>query len=193
MWNTVFLSICMNVILVSIIFFWVWYTASKNKNDFSEKIIDLKKIVSGIDNEMSISVNTVNDFNENLLLNLKDFQLSLVDVKDHTKEIRQETHEIKEISKKNIEQHEEYHNNMLEKLNHAGELIVNYESFYESTLSELDEVIRFLEILSKRPTLSTDPDFANFSRAVQLVSQIISRYSSVAENLKRGELKDKNT
>ncbi|MDO8659557.1 MAG: hypothetical protein Q7K54_03055, partial [Candidatus Parcubacteria bacterium] len=80
-----------------------------------------------------------------------------------------EIKELKEISKKINEQHNEFHDEMLEKLNKAGELIVNYENFYESTLQELDEIMRFLEILQKRPTVSSDPDYVNFQRAVQLM------------------------
>ena len=85
-----------------------------------------------------------------------------------------------------------YHEDMLEKLNKAGELIVNWENFYESSLSELEDIIKFVEILSKRPAVSSDPDFANFVRAVQLMTQIIEKYSDVSRELKRGGMNIKS-
>src|SRR5574342_24761 len=60
---------------------------------------------------------------------------------------------LKEIKKL----YEEYHLDVLDKMDKAGELIISYENFYESTLSDLSEVFRFVEMLNKRPLLSTDP------------------------------------
>src|SRR3990167_9780638 len=178
-------TIALNVITVAGIFVWVWFIAGKNKVSFGEKLGILDKKIDGIDGEMSMSINTSNHFNESLLTDLKIIQVHINDLKLHIQEAKKESEEAKEVSKKVSDQHEEYHDGMLEKLNHAGELIVNYESFYESTLSELDEISRFLDILSKRPTLSSDPDFSNFTRAIQLMTQIVSKYSSVAAELKK--------
>ena len=131
-----------------------------------------------------MSINTSNHFNESLLTDLKIIQVHINDLKLHIQEAKKESEEAKEVSKKVSDQHEEYHDGMLEKLNHAGELIVGYESFYENSLVELEELSRFVDVLSKRPAVSNDPDFTSFVRAVQVMVQILSKYSTVANDLK---------
>ena len=177
-------TIALNVITVAGIFVWVWFIAGKNKVSFGEKLGILDKKIDGIDGEMSMSINTSNHFNESLLTDLKIIQVHINDLKLHIQEAKKESEEAKEVSKKVSDQHEEYHDGMLEKLNHAGELIVGYESFYENSLVELEELSRFVDVLSKRPAVSNDPDFTSFVRAVQVMVQILSKYSTVANDLK---------
>lgn len=106
---------------------------------------------------------------------------------DDTKTILEKLSKTTEIVQDVSKQHKEFHGDMLEKLNQAGELIVGYETFYENSLAELDEIFRFVDILSKRPAVSSDPDFANFVRAVQLMTETISKYSTVSDALKRNK------
>lgn len=163
--------ILLNILSIVFVSAWIWFVAGKNKTAFVERLNSLDKKIDGIDGEMSVSINTNNDFNESLLAELKLVLPQVV--------------ETKELSKKTSEQHEEYHDGMLEKLNHAGELIVGYETFFENSLVELEELSRFVDILSKRPAVSSDPDFTSFVRAVQVMVQILSKYSAVATDLKR--------
>lgn len=172
------LFVVLNILCTAAIFAWVWLIANKNKDAFSEKLNNLDKKVAGIDGEMSVSIIANNDFNESLLTKIDAVQSHVND--------------IKEVSKKVFEQHEDYHNGMLEKLNHAGELIVGYETFYENSLVELEELSRFVDILSKRPAVSSDPDFTSFVRAVQVMVQILSKYSAIAADLKKESQVTKN-
>lgn len=132
--------------------------------------------------DISIKLNTLENYEESSRVEIER-------IYEKIGFLLSETKEIKENSKKIIEQHDEFHQDLLEKLNKAGELIVNYESFYEETLSELDEIFRFIEMLSKRSSISSDPDFVNFSRGIQLTQQIISKYTSVSLELKNKENK----
>lgn len=170
--DSILLVICLNLVSVICVFAWVWFMAGLNKQMFSKKLNDL-------DSRLGIQTNEISkQETEKLLSELKVILAHINDCKEYIKET-------KDISVKVSEQHEEYHAGMLEKLNKAGELIVNYENFYESTLNELDEVERFIEGLSKRPAVSSDPDFANFHRAITLMTQIIARYSNIAQQLKK--------
>ena len=162
MFSSYLLFVFLNIVTVVCIFIWVWFIAGKNKSTFSEKLQDVEKKIVGLDAEASV--------------NLQNLQKSL----------SEELKETKEISKKISDDHEKYHDGMLQKLNQAGELIVGYESFFENSLAELDELSRFVDILSKRPAVSSDPDFTSFVRAVQVMVQILAKYSEVASSLKRG-------
>lgn len=179
------LFVVLNVLCTAAIFAWVWLLANKNKDAFFEKLNNLDKKVDGIDGEMSVSINTSSDFNEGLLSQLKNIQNDFV-------EMQEAFVQTKEISKKVSDQHEEYHDGMLQKLNQAGELIVGYETFFENSLVELEDLSRFVDVLSKRPAVSSDPDFTSFVRAVQVMVQILSRYSAVAADLKKESQVTKN-
>lgn len=179
------LTVLTNILFVAAGFVWVWFVAGKNKTAFAEKFNTLDKKIDGIDGEMSVSINANNDFSENLLTELKLILPHINDLKQYINETNQEVIATKELSKKASEQHEEFHDGMLGKLNLAGELIVGYESFYENSLVELEDLSRFVDLLSKRPAVSNDPDFTSFVRAVQVMVQILSKYSTVANDLKR--------
>lgn len=162
--DIVFAVVCCFVLM----FIWTWFTSGQNKAAFYAQFTDLNK-----------KIDELSGMNKKLSVELPLMLTHSYDVEAYCKEI-------KEFSKKVSDQHEEYHNGMLEKLNRAGELIVGYETFYDNSLSELDELSRFVDILSKRPAVSSDPDFTSFVRAVQVMVQILSKYSSVASDLKGG-------
>lgn len=148
-------------------------------------VADLIEKSNTIEGRIDVVGTYIIQLQEKILPELKSIIPHIMDLKEFTKEAKQESFEAKELSKKVSDQHVEYHGEMLEKLNKAGELIVGYETFFENTLAELDEITRFVDILSKRPALSNDPDYANFTRAVQMMAQTITRYSSVADNLRK--------
>ena len=185
MLSLILFTVFLNLAAVCGVFVWAWLVAGKGKEALTEKLQSVEKNLAALDGEVSVSINANNDFSETVLTNFKHLSNAMILHGEELLRLKEELKQAKEASSKVSDQHEEYHDGMLEKLNHAGELIVNYESFYESTLSELDEISRFLDILSKRPTLSSDPDFSNFTRAIQLMSQIVSKYSSVAVELKK--------
>lgn len=170
--------IVLNILSVGVIFTFLWFTAQKNKDFFSEKTSNIQERL----NDLGCKVV---ELEEKILPELKIILPHINDLKECISETKQESLQAKELSKKVSDQHGEFHGEMLEKLNKAGELIVGYETFFENTLVELDEITRFIDVLSKRPSLSNDPDYANFTRAVQLMVQTISRYSSVADNLRK--------
>lgn len=183
--ETILLVIFLNILSVATVFAWVWFVANKNKDVFSEK-------TAVIEGRIDVAGKYIVELQEKVLPELKVIQPHINDLKEHIKELKQENTETKELSKKVFDRHEEYHSEMLEKLNRAGELIVGYETFYDNSLAELDEVFRFVDALSKRPAVSSDPDFANFVRAVQALSQVIAKYTSIADELKK-ERKDIKT
>lgn len=189
MLSFILFTICLNIVAVGSVFAWVWFVAGKNKISFSEKFSNLEKTV---ETNKLISAAGRADVEEGLAEIEKSLDVNLKGFKELETVLTQEIHQLvpeiresKDISRKISDQHEEFHEGMLEKLNKAGELIVGYENFFEMSLAELDELSRFVDVLSKRPAVSSDPDFTSFVRAVQLMQQIISRYSVIASDLKK--------
>lgn len=189
MMNFFLLTILTNILFVAAVFLWIWFIARKNKSVFTEKFATLRGRVDELGSDIV-------DLEEKILPELKLVLPHVSDLKEHIKIMKEDNEayyhdtldgimKLNEVSTKVKDQHEEYHDGMLEKLNHAGELIVGYETFYENSLLELEELSRFVDILSKRPAVSSDPDFTSFVRAVQVMVQILSKYSAVATELKR--------
>ena len=189
--ETYFLFLLLNFVFATVSVVVFWFVSDKNKDIISDKMGSvLDEVTLRIKESKHEIIDSGDNSSQHNLSIFKTLEESgesrFNEVREEIQKTKQEIIEIKELSKKTAEQHEEYHDGMLEKLNHAGELIVGYETFFENSLSELDELFRFIDILSKRPAVSSDPDFTSFVRAVQAMTQVISKYSSVAEEIKRG-------
>ncbi|MEK6878958.1 MAG: hypothetical protein AABY22_05085 [Nanoarchaeota archaeon] len=149
--------------------------------EFEASVADIKQVVRSestrIIDEQDGSVKhglELNDTNHKEILN------KFNNLDDKTKSID-------ESLKKLNNQYESYHADVLDKMNKAGELILSYENFYQSTLSELSEIFRFIEMLNKRPMMSSDPDFVNFNRAIQMMGDLISKYSALNEDISKAK------
>lgn len=131
------------------------------------------------------------DLQEALRQKSADLETTIAGLKQFTREeLNRYEEKIKNIDdslKKMNDLYEKHHIDVLEKMNKAGELIISYEDFYISTINELDDVFRFVETLSKRPVISSDPDYANFIRAVQAMESVISKYSSLGEKISQSK------
>jgi len=141
-----------------------------NRSHFDSRFVVVENEVSHVHERIDAMVDK----------NGEDLEKAVVQTQDFVRSLNLTQQAVDNLSSK----HHDYHEGMLDKLNKAGDLIVGYESFYEGTMAELEEMVRFMDIISKRPVVSTDPDFVNFQRAVQLMGQVVSKYTSVASSLK---------
>ncbi|MBI2449266.1 hypothetical protein HYV49_03130 [Candidatus Pacearchaeota archaeon] len=168
-------------------------------NRFEQRIKEFenhvgKRIESEIDNAVRLIKGEIKQESLNVIENIdeqeKQWDCLISVTKENNKDLEKKIIDV-DSSLKELKNNYE---SIMDKVDKAGELLLSYESFYESTLVELDEVFKFVEMLNKRPILSTDPDFANFSRAIQLMGGAISKYQSLSEkiiqNRKENEAKE---
>jgi len=58
----------------------------------------------------------------------------------------------------------------------ASEQLTNYDTFYESTLEDIEEMVDYLDTLNKKEMISLDPDVQKLTRATKLIREILTGY-----------------
>ena len=67
----------------------------------------------------------------------------------------------------------------------AGNQLILYDNFFNASLSDVQEVIEYLDKLSKRDLVSQDPDVINLRKTILTLRDLLKGYSqgSLYENI----------
>jgi small nuclear ribonucleoprotein (snRNP)-like protein len=65
----------------------------------------------------------------------------------------------------------------LKKNAQAGQQLIEYDEFFNASLNDVQEVIDYLEKLSKRELVSQDPDVINLKKTIVILRDVLRGYA----------------